>query len=82
MLEPNKKSVAFFSLLTFGGAVLFVAGLLLWPNNPAPLAVGGLLFAVSGRFLIACVYKNRTGKDTGGVRFWKWLLNKKDQQQA
>ena len=27
-------------------------------------------------------YKTRTGKDTGGVHFWKWLLNKQDQQQA
>ena len=82
MLEPSKKSVALFSLLTLGGVLLFVAGLLVWPGNPAPLVVGGLVVAVSGRFLIAYVYKYTTGKDTGGVRFWKWFLNKQDQQQA
>ena len=37
---------------------------------------GFVVLGVGGRFLIHYLYKMKTGKDTPGMRFWKWILKK------
>lgn len=63
-----------FVAMTILGVLIFAAGLLLLPGNAIPLVVGAILFAIGVKCLIADFYKQQTGKETGGGRFWKRVL--------
>lgn len=54
-----------------------MAGLGITSDERAVLLAPGLIMGVIGlKFLIAFLWKLRTGKDTKGMQFWKWVGRK------
>ena len=79
MLEPTKKNFMILLTVALSGVLLFASGLLLIDGNLVAIVVGMVVFVGAGKFLIAYAYKAKTGRDTTGARFWKWVFNVKDR---
>ena len=54
------------------GYCIFYNGFFLW--NPVLAILGALIFVVGIQFLIAYLYRIKTGRDTFGIRFWIWVF--------
>ena len=73
-MTPEKKFLV-SAIVCLLGIVLIIIGIVyLW--NLVLVVPGLIIFGVGIRFLIHYLYKIITGKDTPGMRFWKWVLEK------
>lgn len=79
-MTPKKKAQIWGIICLIGFLFISIEFLILSVTGifTGLVIIGMLIIAVGLRFLIHYIYKTKTGKDTPGMRFWKWVLRIKE----